>query len=100
MENIGFIARFEAKAGKEKKVEQFLINASKWAKEEKEMIVWYAFRTGPSTFGIFDTFQNEEDSLAHLSSKIVQRLKAEAGEVLTGMPVIEKLQILTYKEKL
>lgn len=94
----GLLARFEAGPGKEKAVESFLKDALSLAEEEEEMISWYAFRIGPSTFGIFDTFNNEEDRQAHLSAKIAKALMEQAGELLAGSPSIEEIELLAVKD--
>jgi quinol monooxygenase YgiN len=59
MVKLALYARLEAKPGKEKEVEQFLQSAAPMAEEEQGTITWYALRMGPSTFGIFDTFNDE-----------------------------------------
>jgi quinol monooxygenase YgiN len=98
MVKFAFVARFEVRPGKEATFEKFLKNALPLAKEESEMIAWYAYRIGPSTFGVFDTFQNEEDQQAHLSAKIVTALSQQAGELLSSPAVIEKVELLAVKE--
>lgn len=95
---LGLLARFEARPGKEMAVESFLKNALPLAEEEADMISWYAFRIGPATFGVFDTFNNEEDRQAHLSAKIAKALVEQAGELLSGPPTIEKIELLAVKE--
>jgi len=53
--------------------------------------------TGPATFGIFDTFKDEESREAHLSGEIAKALMANAGELLAKAPQIQKLDILASK---
>ena len=60
MKKLGLLVRLEAKAGKEKNVEEFITSALPLANEEAGTITWYAFRIDSSTFGIFDTFLQEE----------------------------------------
>jgi hypothetical protein len=43
---------------------------------------------GPSTFGIFDTFETEEKE-KHLEGKIAEALMANAGTLFSKDPVIE-----------
>ena len=49
----------EAKSGKENEVEEFLKSALPLAESEPGTIRWYALQIGPSTFGIFDTFETD-----------------------------------------
>lgn len=97
MVKLALLARVEAKAGKENEVENFLKSALPLAEEEKETISWYALRLGPSTFGIFDTFEAEEGREAHLKGKIAAALMEHAGELLSAPPIIEKVDLLAVK---
>lgn len=88
------LARLEAKPGKEKEVAGFLKSAIPLVAEETGTIHWFALQLGPSTFGIFDTFDQEEGRKAHLSGKIAQALMASAATLLATAPVIEQVEIL------
>ena len=52
---------------------------------------------GPSTFGIFDAFPDEQGRQAHLSGKVAAALMAKAPELLAKPPVIEKVDVLAAK---
>ncbi|MBA2250435.1 MAG: antibiotic biosynthesis monooxygenase [Chitinophagaceae bacterium] len=97
MEKFALFARVEAKPGKEDAVEQFLKSALPLAEDEKETISWYALKLGPSTFGIFDTFNEESGREAHLNGKIAAALMQHADELLAKPPVIEKVELLALK---
>ncbi len=97
MEKFALLARVEAKAGKENDVENFLKSALALANEEPETVAWYALKIGPSTFGIFDTFNAEEGREAHLAGKIAAALMEHAPDLLASPPVIEKVDILAVK---
>ena len=68
--NVGLFVRLEAKPGKEEEVENFLRSALPLAQDEPATIVWFAIRLGPSSFGIFDAFPNDEGRQAHLAGPI------------------------------
>jgi quinol monooxygenase YgiN len=97
MVKFALLARLEAKPGKEHEVEAFIKSALPLAEQEKETISWYALRLGPSTFGIFDTFEHEEGRNAHLGGEIAKALMAKAPELLAKDPVIEKVELLAVK---
>lgn len=97
MVKYAIVARVEAKPGKEEAVEQFLKSALSLAEEEKETISWYALKIGPSTFGIFDTFNDEAGREAHLNGKIAAALMQHADELLSKLPTIEKVDLLAVK---
>jgi len=67
------------------------------AEAEMDTVSWYALRIGPSTFGIFDTFRNEEGREAHLAGKIAAALMEHASELLAVPPTIEKVDLLAVK---
>ena len=97
METFGILARLEAKAGKEKEVLEFLKSALPLAEGEPGTIRWYALQIGPSTFGIFDTFETEEGREAHLNGPIAAALMANASSLLAKDPILEKVDLLAIK---
>ena len=97
MVKFALVARLEAKPGKEQEVADFIRSALPLAQQEAETISWYALQIGPSTFGIFDTFENEEGRKAHLSGQIAAALMAKAPELLAIDPVIEQVSLLAVK---
>jgi len=97
MEKYALLARVEAKPGKENEVLDFLRTALPLAQEEPNTIRWYALQLGPSTFGIFDTFETEEGRKVHLAGKIAAALMANAATLLTKEPVIEQVDLIAIK---
>lgn len=97
MEKFAILARVEAKPGKEKDVLEFLKSALPLAEGEEQTIRWYALQIGPSTFGIFDTFESEEGRKAHLNGQIAAALMANASTLLAKEPVIEMVDLLAVK---
>ena len=97
MEKFALLASLTAKPGKEQVVEDFLKSAQPLAEAEPGTIRWYAFKTSPDTFGIFDTFADEEGRSAHLTGEIAKTLMANAEALLAVPPTIVKLDILTSK---
>ncbi len=97
MVKYALLARVEAKEGKESDVEKFLTDALELAKQEEATVSWYALKLGPSTFGIFDTFESEEGRQAHLDGKIAALLMQNAPVLLSADPTIEKVELLAVK---
>jgi quinol monooxygenase YgiN len=97
MEKFALLARVEAKPGKENEVLEFLKSALPLAEAEPDTVRWYALQLGPSTFGIFDTFETEDGRHAHLSGKIAAALMANADALLSKPPVIEMVSLLAIK---
>ena len=97
MVKFALLARLEAKPGKEEVLESFLKGALAIVEDEPATTTWYALRLGPSTFGIFDTFPDEPGRQAHLTGKVAAALMANAAELLSQAPVIEKVDLLAAK---
>ncbi|MFB0497266.1 quinol monooxygenase YgiN [Mucilaginibacter sp. OAE612] len=97
MVKFSLLVRLEAKAGKEQELSDFLKSALPLAQQETGTVTWYALQIGPSTFGIFDSFETEAARDAHLNGPIAAALMAKAPELLSASPVIEKVDILTAK---
>ena len=94
---LAFWARFEAKPGKEEAVAKFLEAALDLARKEPTTINWYALQLSPSTFGVFDTFHDEEGRQKHLNGPIAQALMAKAPELFSSPPSIQPVEVLGYK---
>jgi quinol monooxygenase YgiN len=97
MVTVALYVRLEAKPGKESEVEAFLKGGLPLAEAEPATTAWFAFRMGPSTFGIFDAFPDEAGRQAHLTGKIAAALMAKADELLSQPPKIEKIDLLAAK---
>ena len=97
MEKFSVLARLEAKPGKEKEVMEFLKSALPLAQGEPGTIRWYALQIGPSTFGIFDTFETTDGRQAHLNGEIAKALMANASSLLAKDPVLEMVDLLAIK---
>jgi quinol monooxygenase YgiN len=91
------MVRLQAKKGKESEVEKFLLDALPLVENEPATSTWYALRLGPSTYGIFDTFPDDEGRQAHLSGKVANALKERSPELFSEPPVIEKPDVLAVK---
>ena len=94
---VSLFVRLEAKPGKEQDVAAFLEQGLQLANHETTTPVWFALRLGPTTFGIFDAFKDEAGRHAHLTGPIAKALMAQAPNLFTSSPVIEKLDVLGAK---
>lgn len=97
MVKVALFVRLEAKPGKEKAVESFLMSGLPLVQEEPATIAWFGIRLGPSTFGIFDAFPDDAGRQAHLSGKVAAALMEKAGELFATPPSIEKADVLAAK---
>ena len=97
MHKLALLASLEARPGMEAAVEEFLKSAQPLVLQEAGTLSWYAFRIGPSTFGIFDTFSDETGRNAHVTGEIAKALFARAEELFATPPKIEMLAVLASK---
>jgi quinol monooxygenase YgiN len=97
MVTVGLLVRLEAKPGKEAQVAEFLRSALPLVEEEAATTAWFALQFGPSSFGIFDAFPNEDGRQAHVAGRVAAALFARADELLSAAPAIEKVDTLAAK---
>ena len=62
-------------------MEEFLRSARPLVEAETGTTAWFAFKIGPATFGIFDTFKDEDGRYAHVNGEIAKALFAK--EIIT-----------------
>lgn len=98
MYKVALFARLEAKPGKENDVAKFLETGLELAKQEPTTPLWFALRLGPTTFGVFDAFADENGRQTHLNGPIANALMAKAPELFSAPPAIEPLEILGVKQ--
>ena len=97
MTKYSLYVRLEAKPGKEQEVADFLVSALSLVNQEPDTTAWFALKMGPSTFGIFDAFPNEQGREAHLNGAVAKALMAKASELLAKSPEIHKVDVLADK---
>ncbi len=97
MYRVALFARLEAKAGKETEVAKFLEAGLALANQEATTPIWFALRLGPTTFGVFDAFVDENGRQTHLNGPIAKALMTQAPELFTKPPAIERIEILGAK---
>jgi quinol monooxygenase YgiN len=97
MSKVALYVPLEAKPGKEKELAEFLKSALPLVDAEPGTISWFAIQQGPSSFAIFDTFEDENGRNTHLNGKVAAALMARAGELLAQPPAIHKTDILADK---
>ncbi len=93
----GLLAMVEAKPGKEQEVWDFLNGGRQIVDEEPGTRTWYAFRVSENTFGIFDTFDTEEDRQAHLNGAIPAALAEHGPAMLAKDPDIKQIELIAVK---
>jgi quinol monooxygenase YgiN len=97
MNRFGILATLQARPGKEAEVEQFLQSAGPLVDAETGTTAWFAFKIGPATFGIFDTFKDEEGRNAHVNGEVAKALFARAEELFVTHPHIQTADIPAEK---
>ena len=93
----GLLALVEAKPGKEQDVWDFLNAGGEVVLNEPGTRTWYAFRITEDTFGIFDTFDTEEDRQAHLNGAIPAALGERGPSLLAIDPYIRPIELIAVK---
>jgi quinol monooxygenase YgiN len=91
------LVRLEAKPGKERAVEDFLVSALPLVEQEPGTKPWLAVRFGPSTFGIIDAFPDEAARQTHLGGPVGKALAEKADELFASPPEVSSLDVLADK---
>jgi quinol monooxygenase YgiN len=97
MNKFGILATLQARPGKEAEVESFLRSARPLVEAEAGTTAWFAFRISPTSFGIFDTFKDEDGRAAHVNGEVAKALFARAQELFFAPPEIDPVDILAEK---
>ena len=97
MVHMGLLVRLEAKPGKEEDVAEFLTGALDLVNEEEETPIWFAVRFGPSSFAIYDAFEDSDGREDHLGGKVAAALMARAAELFSNKIDIEMFDVLAAK---
>ena len=92
-----FVARIEAKPDRADDVATLLTGARSLAEAEPGTVDWYAARTSPTTFWIFDTFGSEDARQAHINGEIAAALVAKVDDFLAAPPEILPADVLAAK---
>lgn len=95
----GFLVTIEAIPGRQDDVIEFLEKARHLVDAERGTRTWYAFRSGPTTFGIFDTFDNADDREAHLHGEVRRALEELGDDSIGAPPVITPVDVLASKPR-
>lgn len=97
MVKVGLLVRLEAKPEKIADVEQLIRDGLAWVDEEPATKVWFGVRFGPSSFGIFDAFPDDEGRQAHLSGRLGSALMTRADELFAKSPEIIPADVILSK---
>lgn len=94
---VALLVRLEAKPGKEAEVAEFLRAAQQIIEREPATTSWFAVQFGPTSFGIFDTFADENARQAHLTGPVAEALWSRGEELFVALPEIQQLDVLASK---
>jgi quinol monooxygenase YgiN len=94
---LGVLALLEAKPGKGDDLGKFLKGGRDLAAAEQGTVTWYAFKITDTTYGIFDTFDEDEGRQAHLNGQIPAALGQVADELLAAAPNIRTVDVIAVK---
>ena len=93
----GLLALLDAKPGKGDELAAFLEQGRALAAEETGTVTWYAFKVNDTTYGVFDTFDDEEGRQAHLNGQIPAALGIVGPDLLAEDPNIQLIDIIAVK---
>ncbi|HEX5292241.1 MAG TPA: antibiotic biosynthesis monooxygenase [Streptosporangiaceae bacterium] len=93
----GILALLQAKPGRGDDLAAFLAQGRALAVAEEGTVTWYAFKLSDTTYGIFDTFADEDGRQAHLTGQIPAALGQVASDLLAAAPDIRMTEVIAVK---
>jgi quinol monooxygenase YgiN len=92
----GLLVRLDARAGKEREVEQFLKSALPLVEEEIGTRAWFAVRFGRGEYGTFDAFLDDAALEEHLHGPVAMALE-QSSDLFDTRPQVQKVEVLADK---
>lgn len=65
--------------------------------QEPATTAWFAIHLGGSSYGIFDVLPDGSGRDAHLNGRVAEALMAQAPDLFTGDPQIQKIDVRAAK---
>ncbi|CAG7645252.1 putative quinol monooxygenase [Actinacidiphila bryophytorum] len=96
MVTLGILIRFEAKPDKVAAVESMLRSALQQVRGDASTVAWHALRLGPTSFAVFDAFEDEAGRQAHWDA-YSRPLEDAAPDLFTAPPTVDFVDILGAK---
>lgn len=96
MVTVGILIRFDAKPDKVAQVESMLRQALQQVEGDAPTVSWHALRVGPTSFAVFDAFEDEAGRQAHWDV-YGEPLRAAAPDLFTAPPTVEFVDVLAAK---
>lgn len=93
MVSVGVVAKFEAKPGTHAEMERFFRNGLSIVEGQPSTTMWFAFRTGPTSYGALAAFETEADRDALLSAG-GPKLSAEFAQLFAQPPSFQEADVL------
>jgi quinol monooxygenase YgiN len=97
MTSLAIYVRLEAKPGKEQEVADLVKQARALVMDEPGTVAWFAVRLGPSSFAIFDAFDDEQGRKAHIQGEVAAALIQKAPELFANSIEIVKVDVVADK---
>ena len=97
MAKLALYVRLVPKPGKEGEVEAFLKQGAEMAKAEAGTVHWFGIKEDSGAYSVFDTFEDEAGREAHLNGEIAKALMAQAEELFSKPPQIDKITLVAEK---
>ena len=91
------LVRLEARPGREDDVRDFLRQGLSIVEGEPKTVRWFGVQFGPSSFGIFDAFPDDDGRQTHLSGEVAKAIEENTGELFES-PMIEQLDVVAEKQ--
>ncbi|MFJ6216765.1 putative quinol monooxygenase [Streptomyces sp. NPDC092296] len=94
---VGLLVRLEAKPEHARELQELLTEALPLAEAETGTTAWFLLRLGPTSFGIFDAFPDDDARQAHIEGRIADILRTEGPRLLAARVDVRPVDLLAVK---
>jgi len=94
---LGYLTLLQARPDKSDELAAFLEQGRGLAEAEEGTVTWYAFKVDDTTYGVFDSFENEDGRQAHINGEIAKGLAQVGGDLLAKDPEIKPVDLIAVK---
>jgi quinol monooxygenase YgiN len=90
----GHLTRLQAEPGRGDELAALLHRLHEQASADGTVVSWYAFRVDAELFGIFDTFESEDENAYAVDGPVFAAVTAAGPDLLAVLPRIHVVDVI------
>lgn len=97
MQKFAFYAQLKPKPGKEKELEDFIVQGDMHTSADRTILQSFSMKAEDGTYCLFDVFETSSSRAAHFEGETAQKLAKVTASLLIGPPQVQFLEIVRQK---